>query len=189
MIPIKKQNINESDSMSIHSLDSFIYDETTINPSNCQMREINLKTNSIRDYKYKAVGNYNIGIPNDKNFSIKKKILGKNGNYLKQIIIKCAHPHNDYSTKIRLRGKGSGYKEGENKEESNIPLQLCISSQDIRAFHDCCLEIEKLLNKIYFEYYVYQYNVMNQKFQNTQYRYPITMKKIDKQTYLIDRKI
>ena len=95
MIPIKKQNINESDSMSIHSLDSFIYDETTINPSNCQMREINLKTNSIRDYKYKAVGNYNIGIPNEKNFPIKKKILGKKGKNLKEIIVKCEQPCKD----------------------------------------------------------------------------------------------
>ena len=160
------------------------------NKMTLQMKnDIKFNTYSNREYMYKYVCNYNIQIENDESFNVTKRIIGKNGYFLKKIIYEGCIKFNDYSTKIRLRGKGSGYKEGENKEESNIPLQLCISSQDIRAFHDCCLEIEKLLNKIYFEYYVYQYNVMNQKFQNTQYRYPITMKKIDKQTYLIDRKI
>ena len=189
MLSKEMENRDESDSMSTLSLLSSVFDETNINPSNYQIQDINLKTNSKRDYQYKAVGNYNIGIPNEKNFPIKKKILGKKGKNLKEIIVKCAHPCKDYSTKIRLRGKGSGYKEGDNKEESNIPLQLCISSQNIYAFRNCCLEIEKLLTKIYFEYYVFQYNIMNQKLKNTQYRYPITMKKIDKQIYLIDRKI
>ena len=31
--------------------------------------------------------------------------------------------------KLRLRGKGSGFKEGPHKEESNEPLHLCISSK------------------------------------------------------------
>lgn len=31
--------------------------------------------------------------------------------------------------KLRLRGKGSGYKEGPEKKESNEPLHLCVSSK------------------------------------------------------------
>lgn len=31
------------------------------------------------------------------------------------------------SIKLRLRGRGSGYKEGPNKAESDDPLHLCIS--------------------------------------------------------------
>lgn len=31
--------------------------------------------------------------------------------------------------KLRLRGKGSGYKEGPEKRESNEPLHLCVSSK------------------------------------------------------------
>jgi len=188
---IKKQNqystYNESDSISKMSLNSS-YDESFFFPLDIENKEINIKTNSKRDYQYKAVAIYKIGISIDKLFPIKQKILGKKGENLKKIIIKCAHPFNDYSTKIRLRGKGSGYKEGNNKEESNVPLQLCISSLNINAFHDCCIEIENLLKKIYFEYYVYQYGIMNQALQNSQYRYPIIMKKIDKEMYLIDRK-
>lgn len=34
------------------------------------------------------------------------------------------------SIKLRLRGKGSGYKEGPNKLESHEPLHLCISCRD-----------------------------------------------------------
>lgn len=61
----------------------------------------------------------------------------------------------DFTTKIRLRGKGSGYKEGRNMEESSVPLELCVSSLNPFSFYKCCLEIESLLLSIYFQYSVF----------------------------------
>lgn len=36
--------------------------------------------------------------------------------------------------KLRLRGLGSGYKEGLTHEESNEPLHLCISSKNEKIY-------------------------------------------------------
>jgi hypothetical protein len=66
--------------------------------------------------------------------------------------------------KLRLRGKGSGYKEGPNQKgkikgfnylESNEPLHLCVSSKHKDIFLNVCSEVEKLLLKIYEEYSAY----------------------------------
>ena len=85
---IKKQNqystYNESDSISKMSLNSS-YDESFFFPLDIENKEINIKTNSKRDYQYKAVAIYKIGISIDKLFPIKQKILGKKGENLKKI--------------------------------------------------------------------------------------------------------
>ena len=139
----KKINDLEFDS---NSNDSLPFDE--------KKNEIKFQTHSDRNYNYKAVGNYKIGISPDE-FNIRSKILGKKGINLKKIIYNCALIFNDKTTKIRLRGKGSGYKEGKNHEESNEPLQLSISSQNIYSFHFCCQDIEKLLGqKVFFSIFV-----------------------------------
>lgn len=54
--------------------------------------------------------------------------------------------------KLRLRGQGSGYKEGHLKRESNEPLHLCVSSEYYDKFAIACVEAEKLLSKIYKEF-------------------------------------
>lgn len=36
--------------------------------------------------------------------------------------------------KLRLRGQGSGYKEGPEKLESNEPLHLCVSSRYLEVY-------------------------------------------------------
>lgn len=54
--------------------------------------------------------------------------------------------------KLRLRGKGSGFKEGPNKEESPDPLNLCISSKYKEKYDYACSEMEKLLLEVYAEY-------------------------------------
>ena len=40
--------------------------------------------------------------------------------------------------KLRLRGKGSDFKEGPNKEESPDPLNLCISSKYKEKYDYAC---------------------------------------------------
>ena len=40
--------------------------------------------------------------------------------------------------KLRLRGKGSGFKEGPKQEESKEPLHLCISSRFYDKYKMAC---------------------------------------------------
>jgi len=40
--------------------------------------------------------------------------------------------------KLRLRGKGSGFKEGAKQEESKEPLHLCISSRFYDKYVQAC---------------------------------------------------
>lgn len=54
--------------------------------------------------------------------------------------------------KLRLRGKGSGYKEGPDKWESSEPLHLCISSKFYKKYTEACQLVEALLNDIYWEF-------------------------------------
>jgi hypothetical protein len=54
--------------------------------------------------------------------------------------------------KLRLRGKGSGYKEGPEQQESSETLHLCVSAKDETVYSQACLKVEKLLSSIYLEY-------------------------------------
>jgi hypothetical protein len=61
---------------------------------------------------------YDIQIDNDKDFQVAKKIIGSKGYNMKQIIDGSLNgtpydPHKENDLiKLRLRGKGSGFKEG-----------------------------------------------------------------------------
>lgn len=57
--------------------------------------------------------------------------------------------------KLRLRGIGSGYKEGPDNKESNEPLHLCVSAKNLKVYKLACNAVEKLLNKIYEDYLAY----------------------------------
>ena len=48
-------------------------------------------------------------------------------------------------SKLRLRGKGSGYLEGYNKQEADEPLHLCISSTNSEQYGNARRLVEKLL--------------------------------------------
>jgi len=68
----------------------------------------------------KFICNYEIQIENDVYFQVTKRIIGNKGLYLKAILYDSCGRYGDYSTKIRLRGRGSGFKEGLNHEGINI---------------------------------------------------------------------
>lgn len=82
---------------------------------------------------------------------------------MKRIIEECAAGFdpsvNQYEiVKLRLRGRGSGFKEGPQKEESQDPLNLCISSKYKEKYDYACSEMEILINEVYEDYYkFYQY--------------------------------
>jgi hypothetical protein len=88
-----------------------------------------------------------VNIPNDRTFLVTRKIIGPNGSHMKNIAKVCPN------TKLRLRGKGSGYRDSQDKTESNVPLQINVScSSNFEEYNTCKQEVSKLLNSIYAEY-------------------------------------
>ena len=57
--------------------------------------------------------------------------------------------------KLRLRGKGSGFKEGPKQEESKEPLHLCISSRFYDKYQQACNMANDLLLNVYEDYKKY----------------------------------
>lgn len=156
------------------------FDKLTLDTKNT----VRFKTISFREYDKKYVCNYKIQIENDDKFSVTKRIIGRNGCFLKKIIQESCIKFGDITTKIRLRGKGSGYAENGGKE-SEEPLMLCVSSLNPITFANCCLLIEGLLNKIYNDYFEYSIATMTQE---TKERKNIPQKKkIEKYQYVVDR--
>ena len=117
---------------------------------------VDFHTNSTRDYQLKYVSRYIVQIENEKNFPVTKMIIGNKGELLRQILLENCINYGDHTTKIRLRGKGSGYKEGPKNEESKDPMELCISSLNMFSYCRCSQAIENLLLNVYYKYYLYQ---------------------------------
>ena len=95
---------------------------------------------------------YQILIANDKDFQIARRLIGSKGANMKKIINECGDGE---GTKLRLRGKGSGYKEGPQNKESDEPLHLCISSKNAEEMKKACLLVDELLAKINEDYKEY----------------------------------
>ena len=163
-------------------------------------KDVKFHTNSTRDYQFKYVSRYIVQIENEKNFPVTKMIIGNKGNLLRQILLENCINLGDHTTKIRLRGKGSGYKEGPKNEESKDPMELCISSLNMLSYMRCSQAIENLLLNVYYQYYLYQCNNAaseinsncinndnNKKEIKDKNGCPIIMKKILKYQYVVNR--
>ena len=107
---------------------------------------------------------YNVMIENDKHFQVAKKIIGSKGCNMKSIILEIFNKFSQVygsklkqtdALKLRLRGKGSGFKEGPDQKESEEPLHLCISVKFEAIYQEACRLVENLLNKIYDDYLAY----------------------------------
>ena len=108
-------------------------------------------------YSLKFNCRYDIKI-NDHQFPTARTIIGSKGANMKSIIDKCCYktvgnPHD--IIKIRVRGNGSGYREGPLKQESSDPLHICVSSKFEDKYKTACGMVEKLLGKVYNEYYAF----------------------------------
>ena len=82
---------------------------------------------------------------------------------MKRIIEECSRGFdtgvNPYEiVKLRLRGKGSGFKEGPNQVESEDPLNICISSKYKDKYDYACTEMDKLLVRVYDEFKAFYRN-------------------------------
>ena len=89
---------------------------------------------------------------------------------MKQIIDQCSklisnpnmNSQNQDFLKLRLRGRGSGFKEGPDKRgiwilflqysESDELMHLCVSSKYLEIYNTACEYVEQLLKHLYKEY-------------------------------------
>lgn len=86
-----------------------------------------------------------IGIENDKEFQVARRIIGAKGANMKRIVRQT-------EAKLRLRGMGSGYFEGAGQKESNEPLQLCVSCTSAEGYKTSVRLVEELLKRVYEEF-------------------------------------
>ena len=144
--------------------------------------KVHFMTHSSRNYYYKYVCNYTVQIENDNLFMVTKRIIGKNGCFLKKILQESCIKYGDYSTKIRLRGKGSGYVDKVNNDNSEEPLMLSVSSLNYPTYYNCCLLLDNLMNKIYDDYYEHLHKILPKELH-----YSIIKKKLVKNEFVVDR--
>lgn len=86
-----------------------------------------------------------IGIENDKEFQVARRLIGSKGANMKRIV-------KITEAKLRLRGQGSGYFEGAGQKESSEPLQLCVSCTSQEGYKTAVRQVEELLGRVYDEY-------------------------------------
>ena len=102
---------------------------------------------------------FEIQIENDKDFQVARRLIGPKGINMKNIVEKCCKgmngPMHDI-IKLRLRGRGSGFREGPEKLESSEPLHICVSSKYSDKLTIASDEIEKLILHVYNEYREYR---------------------------------
>jgi len=112
------------------------------------------KRSQDKNFSGKHTCRFEIQIENDKDFQVARRLIGAKGCNMKRIIEKCnsSGRKNEESVKLRLRGRGSGFKEGQNKQESDEPLHLCISSKYYEKYETACILVQELIMNIYEEY-------------------------------------
>mmetsp|Transcript_38448 Transcript_38448/g.102315 ORF Transcript_38448/g.102315 Transcript_38448/m.102315 type:complete len:249 (-) Transcript_38448:97-843(-) len=88
-----------------------------------------------------------IGIEDDADFGVKGRLLGKAGKHMKDVVAEAGE-----GTKLRLRGRGSGFFEGPRRIESSDPLMLCVSAPSIEAYDEAKRLVCELLEGIYADY-------------------------------------
>jgi hypothetical protein len=88
---------------------------------------------------------FEIGIENDKDFQVARRIIGQKGINMKNIVART-------DAKLRLRGRGSGYLEGLGRQESPEPLHLCVSCTSRRGYAEAARLVSDLLERVYDDY-------------------------------------
>ena len=144
--------------------------------------KVHFNTHSYKNYSYKYICNYKVQIENDNIFMVTKRIIGKNGCFLKKILQESCIKYGDYSTKIRLRGKGSGYDDKIDSLNNNEPLILSVSSLNYPTYYNCCLLVDALMVKIYDDYFEYLHMILPKDLHAS-----IHKKKLIKNEFIVDR--
>ena len=134
----------------INNLNNINYNHRFFNHNhNVYQPNINIKNVNMFEEKVpgKFTCKYEILIENEPEFQVASKLIGSNGYNMKKIRNEC-----NSEVKLRLRGKGSGHKEGPQNKESDEPLHLCVSSKTKEQLNKACFLVNKLFDKINEEY-------------------------------------
>lgn len=86
-----------------------------------------------------------VGIEQERRFDVVRRVLGSRGANVKVI-------NASTSARLRLRGKGSGFKEGPENAESADPLMLCVSCEDQESYHRAVQLVTHLLEDVCRQY-------------------------------------
>lgn len=97
------------------------------------------------DPQRKFTCRFEIGIENEREFQVARRIIGQKGINMKDIVART-------DAKLRLRGKGSGYLEGIARQESPEPLHLCVSCTTKRGYAEAARLVSELLQVVYNDY-------------------------------------
>jgi len=84
-------------------------------------------------------------LEDDQEFCLVKRILGKGGCNMRQIAEEC-------NAKVRLRGIGSGFREGPERQEANVPLEINLSCTYYDEYAEAVGRLAKLLQDLYVHY-------------------------------------
>ena len=158
----KNKKINMQNIYYNNMINQNLYQNSNIN-QNKNFYQINQNQQNEEKSNIKYTCKYEILIQNDKDFQIARRLIGSKGCNMKNIIEECKLIDKNNSNlnnindiiKLRLRGKGSGYKEGPQNKESDDPLHLCISAKNKEIMNKACECVNELLIKIYDDYKKY----------------------------------
>ena len=153
-------NMNNINNLNININDNYNYNFRLINKNNFSFNNNNMKNNNYVNKSEDKISNkfickYEILIENDSEFQISRKLIGSKGVNMKKIINECHIKGDTETIKLRLRGKGSGFKEGPLNKESDEPLHLCISAKTKEQLNHACFLVNKLFEIINDEYKIF----------------------------------
>lgn len=108
------------------------------------------KLHKRRRAKPRICGSFKFAISAEKvaDFELVPKLIGRNGTNMKKIAQRC-------NGKLRIRGRGSGYCEGPERREVDLPLQLalsCPSAEDLSLGKQLVLGLLDQLASLYAQY-------------------------------------
>jgi len=95
----------------------------------------------------KLLCRYEVGIEEDRAFRVCRRLIGPGGEKMKRIIATSGG-----DVKLRIRGRGSNYLEGEQGQEAEDPLMLCLSAPTRQSFAQAASMVEELLRTVHDEY-------------------------------------
>jgi hypothetical protein len=126
-------------------LASAVGNSSSKSPSLSPGLDCSIVNGAVRKYTCR----FEIGIENEKEFHVARRLIGPKGCQMKRILMACEGPE---TPKLRLRGIGSGFLEGALKQESPEPLHLCISCKDYANYRKAVDMVIDLLMTIYKDY-------------------------------------
>lgn len=101
----------------------------------------------VRGHDTKHQCQFFIGIEEEPRFRVVRRIIGTAGANMKYIAEQAGA-----DTKLRLRGRGSKFYEGPEKQEAPEPLMMCVSVPNRAAFEIVTRLLREQLERVYEEY-------------------------------------